>query len=80
MVGLMQIMIYLLCVYLVYKGIEIFQIAFVSDSENVSRKLGLVLGIIMVGGAIVVGIGAVVMSEMIVTQMNNRMDNIPKFP
>lgn len=76
----MQIMIYLLCVYLVYKGIEIFQIAFVSDSENVSRKLGLVLGIIMVGGAIVVGIGAVVMSEMIVTQMNNRMDNIPKFP
>lgn len=27
MVGLMQIMIYMLCVYLVFKGVEIFQIA-----------------------------------------------------
>jgi len=30
MVGLMQIMIYMLAVYLVFKGVEIFQIAFMS--------------------------------------------------
>lgn len=76
----MQIMIYLLCVYLVYKGVEIFQIAFVSDSENASRKLGLVLGIVTIGGAIIVGIGAVIMTELTAIQISNQMNNIPKFP
>lgn len=80
MVGLLQIMIYLLCVYLVYKGVEIFQIAFVSDSENVSRKLGVVIGIIMIIGAVVVGVGAVFMTESLVADIGNKMNNIPKFP
>jgi hypothetical protein len=43
MVGLMQIMIYMLAVYLVYKGIEIFQIALMGNSDY--RVVGMVLGI-----------------------------------
>ena len=42
MVGLMQIMIYMLAVYLVFKGIEIFQIALMSSRPD--RTPGLLLG------------------------------------
>ena len=80
MIGLMQVMIYLLCVYLVYKGVEIFQIAFVSDSPNVSRKLGIALGVIMIIGAFVVGAGAVFVTESTVASMSDKMNSIPKFP
>lgn len=80
MVGLMQIMIYLLCAYLVYKGVEIFQIAFVSDSQNVSRKLGIALGVIMTIGAFVIGAGAVFITEAMVASMGDKMNSIPKFP
>jgi len=79
MVGFLQIIIYLLCVYLVYKGFEIFQIAFVSDRENVSRKHGVALGIIMIIGAFVVGAGAIYMTEAQAEAMSKQMNNIPKF-
>lgn len=79
MVGLMQIMIYLLCVYLVFKGVEIFQIAFVSSSENISRKLGVALGVIMIAGAFLVGAVAVFFTEEIAASVSKQMNNIPKF-
>ena len=50
MVGMLQIMTYLLCVYLVYKGFEILQIALMSNREN--RTLGIVLGSIAVVGSL----------------------------
>ena len=80
MVGYLQIIIYLLAVYLVYKGFEIFQIALVSNNESASRKAGLVLGVIMIIGAFVVGAGAVAMSEMQAASMSNQMNSFPKFP
>ena len=43
MAGMIQIMTYLLCVYLVFKGIEILQIALMSPREN--RTLGIVIGL-----------------------------------
>lgn len=46
----MQIITYLLCVYLVFKGFEIFQIAFMSSREN--RAAGLSFGV----GAILIAI------------------------
>lgn len=76
MVGLMQIMIYLLCIYLVYKGVEIFQIAFVSDSQKVSRIFGLILGILMMIGAVVVGIGTVIATESMVLSLG-QIGNVP---
>jgi hypothetical protein len=51
MVGMLQIITYLLCVYLVYKGWEILQIALMSNREN--RKVGIVLGVIAVVGSFV---------------------------
>jgi hypothetical protein len=43
MVGMLQIMTYLLCVYLVYKGFEILQIALVSG-KSISRGIGIAIG------------------------------------
>lgn len=76
MVGLMQIMIYLLCVYLVYKGFEIFQIAFVADDSK-SRTGGIVIGVLAIVAAVVIGLGAVVMTEAMVASIGKNMDNIP---
>ncbi len=50
MVGMLQIITYLLCVYLVIKGIEIFQIALMSPREN--RTPGLVLGGLVVAACV----------------------------
>jgi len=54
MIGMIQILTYLLGVYLVFKGVEIFQIALMSSREE--RTGGLVIG----GLAIVLAIGAAV--------------------
>jgi hypothetical protein len=53
MIGMLQIITYLLCVYLVFKGIEILQIALMSNREN--RAGGIVIGILFV--AISIGAG-----------------------
>lgn len=77
MVGLMQIMIYLFCIYLVYKGIEIFQIAYTSRPENYqSRKFGVVIGILAVIASIVIGVGAVLMTEELVARIGSNMPNM----
>lgn len=46
MVGMLQILTYLLCVYLIFKGIEIFQISM--TNEGSFRYPCRILGIIMV--------------------------------
>lgn len=48
MVGMLQIITYLLCVYLVFKGIEIWQIANVQSRENDGRGLYLGVGMIVI--------------------------------
>lgn len=73
----MQIMIYLFCVYLVYKGCEIFQIAFVSNPENPkTRVIAMTLGILSIIGAFVIGLGAVSMTEEMVRKIGNNMPNM----
>jgi hypothetical protein len=52
MIGMLQIITYLLCVYLVFKGFEILQIALMSPIEN--KVGGVVIGILL----LVVSIGA----------------------
>jgi len=54
MVGMLQIITYLLCIYLVFKGIEIFQIANVKSRENEGR--GLYLGAAMIVISVIVAI------------------------
>lgn len=54
MAGLVQIANILLCIYLVFKGVEILQIALMSTSPQ--RKLGIMLGWGMVVAAIGIAI------------------------
>lgn len=73
----MQIMIYLLCIYLVYKGVEIFQLAFVSSNPDKKIKTaGIVIGILATAAAVFIGINAVFVTEGIVAQIGNNMPNL----
>jgi hypothetical protein len=78
MVGLMQIMIYMLAVYLVYKGVEIFQIALMSSLPN--RTLGLAIGGAAIGSAIAAAIGFSVWAELVARSIGERMNAIPGLP
>lgn len=77
MLGMMQIMIWLLCVYLVFKGVEIFQIAFTSSREDGARKKGMTLGAVMIGVAIVAALGFFVLEESMAAQVSDSQKNIP---
>ena len=52
MIGMIQILIYLLAVYLIFKAFEILQIAIMSSRAD--RRAGLLIGFF----AVVIGIGA----------------------
>ena len=78
MIGFLQVIIYLLCVYLVYKGIEIFQTAFVSTAQTKTKATGIVIGIASRVGAVVVGIVAVIITELMARGLEQNLNNIPK--
>lgn len=77
MVGFLQIMIYLFCAYLVFKGVEIFQIAFVSSAEKKRMIAGIVIGVGAIGLAIVIAGAALFLEENMAAQMSKNVDNIP---
>lgn len=64
MVGMLQIITYLLCVYLVFKAVEILQIALMSAREK--RDAGMAIGVIAIVVALAVGY---VFIQMIDTQV-----------
>ena len=76
MVGMMQIVIYLLPIYLVYKGFEIFQTAYVSVAK--SRDGGIIIGILAIVLAVIIGFAAVYMSDDMAAKVSNNMQNISK--
>jgi uncharacterized membrane protein (DUF485 family) len=51
MVGMIQILTYLFCVYLVFKGVEIFQIAWMSSSPQ--KENGMIAGAVMIAVSII---------------------------
>lgn len=61
MIGQIQIITYLLAVYLVYKGYEIFQIAFMSESKQ--KKIGMIIGGFAFIGSILVALLIVYLME-----------------
>ena len=75
MVGLMQIMIYMLSVYLVFKGVEIFQIALMSVRST--RTGGMVIGIIAVAIAIVAAAGFSFWADQVAASIGERMNTLP---
>ena len=75
MVGLMQIMIYMLAVYLVFKGVEIFQIAFMSNRDN--RVLGMLIGVVFIFIAVDSDIGFSYWGDTVSASISDRMNNLP---
>lgn len=73
MVGMLQIITYLLCVYLVFKAIEIYQIAKMSSRDDNSG--GLTLGTIMI---IVSIVAALVFIAWINMQAESIGNSVPR--
>lgn len=70
MAGMLQILTYLLSVYLVVKGIEVLQIALASSRE--SRQGLIVLGALTLAGCIVAGISFSAMQDTQAESLSNR--------
>ena len=62
MIGMLQIITYLLSFYLVVKGIEILQIALASGRER--RKPLIIIGAIVLAACIIAACGFVTMQEL----------------
>lgn len=75
MIGLIQIMIYMLAVYLVFKGVEILQVALMSSRTN--RTLGIIIGILAIAIAIMVGGGLTFWAEVQAASISDRLNNLP---
>jgi len=73
MIGMIQILVYLLAVYLVFKGFEILQIALMSNRTD--RTGGIVIGIL----AVVIALGASgFFVDMADTQAKSVSSSFPK--
>lgn len=76
MVGILQIITYLLCVYLIFKGVEIFQIGLQSSNEK-TRGVGIIIGVV----AIIIAIcAAIVFSLWVDSQAQSIQQSLPTFP
>lgn len=79
MVGMLQIITYLLCVYLIFKGIEIFQIALMSGTDSKTRQLvGFIVGFVMIGISIVAAYVFVGWIDSQASSVGNSMPNVPR--
>ena len=78
MLGMLQIIVYLLCIHLFFKGIEIFQIALASSRED--NRSSLVLGTIMLAASILIGVGFALWSDNFAASIGNNMRQMPSFP
>lgn len=77
MVGMLQIITYLLCTYLVFKGVEILQIALMSPRQD--RALGLALGAVMVVLSLVAAYGYVSWIDTQAHSVSDKMQTLPTF-
>jgi hypothetical protein len=75
MVGLMQIMIYMLSVYLIFKGVEILQIALMSGRAN--RTVGVIIGILVLSTAVVAAGGFSLWADQVAASIGERMNTLP---
>lgn len=64
----------LLCVYLVFKGFEIFQIALCSSTEFAGRSSGIALGVIAIILSVLIG------GFFALSFLSSSMQAVPQFP
>jgi uncharacterized membrane protein (DUF485 family) len=70
---MLSLIIWFLCVYIIFKGVEIFQIALMSGRAD--RKLGLTIGAVMIGISIVAAAGFLILNENQAEQMKAPLQN-----
>lgn len=76
MLGMLQIITYLLCIYLVFKGFEILQIALVNRTPE--NRGAFVLGLVLLVISFAVAIGFTVWITVFAEELGNRMNSIPQ--
>ncbi len=70
-------LVFLFAIYLIYKGVEIFQLAYIAGDEIQTRKSGLVIGII----ATIIAVLLAGFSIYLMIEMSGAMSNdMPRFP
>lgn len=77
MVGFIQIVIYMLCVYLVFKGVEIFQLGLANNTD--SRKLAKTIGVLSLVAAILAAGAFLAFEELYAAEFGSRTNNLPTF-
>lgn len=75
MAGMLQIITYLLGVYLIFTGVEILQIALMSPRED--RTAGLMIGGIMLAASVVAAIGFSVWIDNQAASLSRSMPRLP---
>jgi NADH:ubiquinone oxidoreductase subunit K len=74
-VGMLQIITYLLCLYLIFKGFEIFQIAIASPKEN--NRGSIMLGVVMIIVSIIAAVGFAYWITDFAESIHNNMQTLP---
>jgi uncharacterized membrane protein HdeD (DUF308 family) len=77
MAGMLQIITYLLAVYLVVKGIEVLQIAYASPREE--KRGPIILGVITLGLCVLAAVFFVVMQDAQATSLSTSMPSLPSY-
>lgn len=78
MVGMLEIITYLLCVYLIFKGVEIFQIGLMGSAER--RKVGTSIGVVMIIAGVGFAIGFAIWITLMAESIGNGMPKMPTMP
>ncbi len=73
MIGMIQILTYLLGVYLIFKGVEIFQIALMSTSR--AKSAGIILGVIMMAVSVLAAYHFINLADAQAMSVENSMKN-----
>lgn len=77
MAGMLQIITYLLAAYLVFKGVEIFQIALSSSREN--RTVPLMIGGMAIVASILVAALAVTLQDAQAKSLSSATSSLPSY-
>jgi hypothetical protein len=77
MVGMLQIITYLLCVYLVFKGVEIFQIALMGANEK-QRGKGYVIGALMIVASLIAAVAFTALIDNQAKSISEGLNDIPR--
>lgn len=78
MAGMLQIITYMLGVYLVVKGVEVLQIALASSRPN--RKPMIIIGALTLVGCVLAAVALVAMQDQQANAMASSMPSFPSMP